>query len=334
MSASEIALFSLSRFQIRSLKDRFKPTHKQIKRLLADPAGLLMTILISNEVINISITTLIARSTAKMLEGHSLGFQILVGSLITAPIILLICEATPKVIAARANRGVAVLAARPMTLIYTAFRPVRALIRSIVTFIFRKTARRTQKRDAMASLESGEENVLLREQEFLSMVEEGHKQGAIHEDELELIRNVFDMDDRTVEDIQTPIGQVFSIPTTMTLKAAIQVMHEQTYSRIPVTGTGRSQIIGILYAKDLLSMKLNPEHAHLPVVKLMKKTFVVSPDLKVNALFRRMKKNKTHSAIVENPPGRAIGLVTMDDILDAMFEDLFEVEEPQARRNE
>lgn len=115
LSSSEIAIFSLSRFQIRSLKDHFRAVHRRIKRLLADPAGLLVTILVVNEAVNIALSALITSnisqnrqridglSSSWNIAGHTIpGWAVdaVLGTLVTAPIILFLCEVTPKVIAA------------------------------------------------------------------------------------------------------------------------------------------------------------------------------------------------------------------------------------------
>src|SRR5437868_6513961 len=112
LSASEVALFSLSRFQLRSLKENFRPTYRKIKRLLGDPGGLLITILVLNEVINISLSTLIASTVSRfnlpipfyLSRVPSWFLKTILDIAFTAPIILIFCEVTPKVIGTRINR--------------------------------------------------------------------------------------------------------------------------------------------------------------------------------------------------------------------------------------
>src|SRR5690242_20051217 len=96
MSGSEIALFSLSRFQLRSLKENFRSTHRKIKKLLSDPGGLLITILVANEIVNVTLTTLVTKaiSSAQLPTTGRLGqiphwaLEMVIGTAITAPIIL------------------------------------------------------------------------------------------------------------------------------------------------------------------------------------------------------------------------------------------------------
>jgi CBS domain containing-hemolysin-like protein len=324
LAGSEVALFSLSRFQLRSLKEQFRGIHRRIKRLLSDPSGLLITILVVNEVVNISISTLVAEAVSRNLQTRSWIVHTLADILVTAPILLFFCEVTPKVVAARANQAIAVLSARSLTIIYELLKPVRYILRGFVSSVARLAGGPLP----ITAIEPGtKDRPLLRETEFLHMVEEGHREGAIHESELELIKKVFELDDRTVSQIHTSIAQVYSLPGTTPIKAAQAAMRAQRFSRIPVTGKNRRDVVGVLYYKDLLFTKLDAETMQSrPISELMRDPLVVRPDLRLNSLFRRMKQNKTHLAVMESVPGEAIGIVTMDDILDAMFEELLEDE--------
>ena len=343
MSASEVALFSLSRFQLRSLKERFRTAHRRIKRLLGDPGGLLITILVVNEVVNISLSTIIADAVSRG-EGtqsdlvRSLHaklfpmtpewlFQMLIGIAITTPVVLILCDLTPKVIAARANQMISTLSAGPLSLVYDGFKPVRMALKhfmSIVSRILGHEGRRAPK--------DGGTQPFLREEEFLFMIEEGHKEGAIQESEMELIRNVFDLDDTRVSEVYTPLSQVQSFAATLTVKGALAMMRSGCrYSRIPVTGANKREIVGILYSKDLLLARLDPQTLTDAISTLMHRPFTVPPQTKLNSLFRKLKENQVHMAVVEHSPGEALGIVTMSDVLDALFEDLLgEEEEPAA----
>jgi CBS domain containing-hemolysin-like protein len=120
------------------------------------------------------------------------------------------------------------------------------------------------------------------------MLEEGHREGAIGQSELELIKNVFEFDDTTVATILTPISQVQTLGAKTPVRAAIQAVRSQNYSRMPVTGRDKKDVVGILYAKDLLRAKLHPV-AGVPdatIDTLMHKPLFVPASLRLNSLFR------------------------------------------------
>lgn len=334
MSSSEIALFSLSRFQLRLLRERFRHAHRKIKRLLADPAGLLITILIINEIVNITLSSLITSAISRnwndwqdaikslrlqgLLSAPDWALQTLAGIVVTTPIVLFFGEITPKAVAVRANNIVAPMNVGILSLVYDLMKPVRLVLNTLVTYAARKAGRDRPGPDIHTSI---------REDEFLSLVEEGHKEGTIGQSELELIRNVFEMDDRTVLEAHTPLGKLYMLPPDTTLKNAIAAMRGKRYSRIPVLGPGRRNITGILYSKDFMLAQLSPEVLEQPVSALMRKPFTVPHTMMLNALFRKMKQHKTHMAVVEKSPGETLGIITLNDVIETLFEDV--IPEPE-----
>jgi putative hemolysin len=154
------------------------------------------------------------------------------------------------------------------------------------------------------------------------MVEEGKKEGAIEESEYELIQNVFDLDDTTVGQVYTPMTQAQTVITTATLKDVLISMRNERHSRIPVVTANRKQVVGILYTKDLLRAKLDPNLMSIRVEEVMRKPYTVAATTRLNALFRKLKQQKTHMAIVQSTAGEAIGIVTMTDVLEALFGDM------------
>lgn len=325
LSSSEAALFSLSRFQLRALKERFSPTYTRIKALLDDPGGVLITILVTNEIVNVSLATLITHTTSEYWNIQSSYFpewsmQTWVGMIVTAPVILIFCEMTPKVIGAKFNHIVAPLTSTPLGFIFKIFTPLRILIQWCALKMLKILGKTTLK------FQHQLDKSILREEEFLSIAEEGHKEGAIHQTELDLIKKIFDLDDRTVIDIYTPLAQVFSLPAHTLITSAISQIQGTNFSRIPVTDLSKKNILGILYAKDLLFSKLSLERPEKTIETLMRKPLIVSPAIRLNALFRKFKQQSTHLAVVTigGTSGDVVGVVTMADILEPIFESIFQ----------
>ena len=355
ISGSEVAIFSLSRFQLRALRERFKPSWRLIRKLLAQPGGLLTTLLVTNELVNISLSTLIAEAVNDGWEGAEKGgagffsrlidarlslfpnlpewlFQLIIGALLTTPILLILCEATPKVIAARANLVIALIAAKPLAWLHKVMVPARVVLSRILRLVDWVLGSRKPRSDQeRAAEEAGHSGQKLKEEDFLSMVEQGHAEGAIQTEELELIRKVFELDDQRVEDITTPLSQIKSLPSQLSVQDALGIMrHGTPFSRLPVYQAGSpNRIIGVLYSKDLLIARLDPELGKESIQVMMRKPFTVSAQVKLGTLFRRFKQSQTHMAVVENPDGTALGVVTMTDVLEALFDDFLDTEEDE-----
>jgi len=330
-SSSEVAIFSLSRFQIRQLKESFIAAQKKIKTLLADPGGLLITILIANEVINVSMATVIASVISRKWESinntlvntYNINImrdlpdwasQSVFVIIFTTPVLLILCEVTPKVIGTRMNHIIAPIFVKPLFFIYNIFRPIRIILTAI-TRLFFKSKNTTG--------EKNKKNSILSEKDFLYLVERGKEEGLVHESEVDLIKNIFDLDDTTVTEVCTPINKTFLIPKEMKIKDANKIIDIKKLSRIPVIGKNRNDIVGVLHSKDLLYLKLNEKELEGAVSQHMRTPYFVSESTKLNALFRRLKKNNTHMAIVESQKKLPIGIITMNDMIDEVFEDLF-----------
>ncbi|RYZ96348.1 MAG: CBS domain-containing protein, partial [Proteobacteria bacterium] len=121
----------------------------------------------------------------------------------------------------------------------------------------------------------------------------------------------------------TPLDQCFSVSQNETPSQVIGKLRTQKfYARIPVRGEDESKVVGVLYAKDLLAF-LGRENVDSKVKQIMKEPLVVAPTMKIETLFRRFRQMKRHIAIVEDTEGRAIGVLTMEDILEQMFGELW-----------
>lgn len=326
LSLSEVGLFSLSRFQLRSLKEHPQSgLYRKIKRLLGDPGGLLISILVLNEMINILLSAIIAGAVSRsgladippLTRIPSWIIDSFLGTLITAPIVLFACEVTPKIVGAKASPLVATVSAGPMNFLYDALKPVRWALSRLVSMIAKRVGSASPSSHAEKS-EGGKEQPILKESDFLSMLEEGHKEGAILESEMELIRKVFELDDTTAEEICTPISEVHTLPAQTLIKTALLDIREKRHSRIPLLGANR-RVAGVLFSKDLLRAKLDPELLGVSVSAVMRRPLFVRPDLRVSALFRKFKQERTHLAVVQTATGETIGVVTMSDVLESLF---------------
>ena len=349
LAASEIALFSLSRFQLRSLKESFRSGYWKVKKLLGDPGGLLITILVVNEVVNIALTAIVtsalSRARADLAGSHWWGWlgspgwvlDTLLGIAVAAPLVLFFGEVTPKVFAARANQLVSTIAVGPLLVIYDLLKPVRLFLKRTVYTVARIGGGPAQKiqmgrvrldeKGRPVGEQGAEGERILHEADFLLMLEEGHKEGAIRQSELELIKNVFEFDDTTVASVYTPLSQVTTLPLSTPVRAALQTLRGPRYSRVPVLSADRKQIVGVLHSKDMLRAKLEQSLLDRTVESLVRRPLFVHSTLRLNSLFRKFKQQRTHMAIVQDQEGVTLGVVTMSDVLDALFEDIFPDEE-------
>lgn len=311
-SSSETALFSLSRFQLRQLRQKSPKNFQKIRHLLDRPTALVATVLLGNECANVLISNMLTRYYQR--TGLS-SIAVTVINLLTAvPIILILGEITPKVLAAKTNMFSSQLLLKPFWFFYKLSFPARFLLESVVNLLTRGFRGKVKNDDQ------------IREDDIRHLLEDGKRKGAFHSLEQDMIENVFEIDDDTVMEIATPLSECFTVRQDAALNTVLERLKKDFASRIPVKGHEQDKIVGILYAKDLLS-RINAQNTDMSAKDLMKEPFFVEPEMKIEALFRRFRHLKRHIAVVRAKNGKALGIVTMEDILDHTFGELWEEEE-------
>ncbi len=169
---------------------------------------------------------------------------------------------------------------------------------------------------------SSEEQADAVEEEILSIIEEGHEQGAIRTDEAEMISNVFEFGDKQVRDVCCPRQKILGIEADTDIVDALNIMLENSYSRYPIYEENLDNIIGVLHIKEAISAYL--EDANQTVRELGSEPYYVHPTQKIRKLFNEMQSSKNHLAIVVDEYGQTEGLIALEDILEVIVGDILD----------
>jgi CBS domain containing-hemolysin-like protein len=168
------------------------------------------------------------------------------------------------------------------------------------------------------------------EVQFRSLVDAGHQEGILDAGQRDLIHRVFELADTHVSDIMTPRVDMISLPVTTALDDLRRQIIEQGYSRIPVCGTGPDDIIGILYARDLLGLMAEGKPP-ASLEPLLRKPYFVPEERSADQVLRDFQKRNMHVALVVDEYGGISGLVTMEDILEELFGDIYDERDTRER---
>ncbi|HSL68229.1 MAG TPA: hemolysin family protein [Actinomycetota bacterium] len=169
------------------------------------------------------------------------------------------------------------------------------------------------------------------EEEIRSMAEVGHEEGAIEEEEKELIHSIFEFGDTLVREVMVPRPDIVAAPIASGPRHVLVLMLRHGYSRIPVYRSSIDEIEGIVYAKDLLR-HLHAGKPDVPLESIMREPYFVPETKKVSELLREMQKKRVHIAIVLDEYGSVAGLATIEDLLEELvgeIADEYDREEPQ-----
>ncbi|HEU4865671.1 MAG TPA: hemolysin family protein, partial [Actinomycetota bacterium] len=169
------------------------------------------------------------------------------------------------------------------------------------------------------------------EADLRSMAEVGHEEGSIEAGEKELIHSIFEFGDTIVREVMVPRPDVTAIEGDKTLRDVQALVLQHGYSRIPVFNDDLDEIVGIVYAKDVLKALHQGKH-DMPLSDIVRKAHFVPESKKVADLLREMQQEKFHIALVTDEYGSVVGLVTLEDLLEELvgeIADEYDTEEPE-----
>ena len=313
-SSSEAALFSLSQLHLHKMREERFPFLSYIERLLDAPRRLLITIIVGNEVVNIVLSATAAALFISLFGERGEWLAIAA----VAPVLFLFGEAVPKIIGKTYSMRLSSMVAPAMTLVQKAVFPAVWILEGISGLILGSFRKKEAESDS------------LMEVEFRSLVDAGHEEGIIDVGQRDLIHRVFDLADTPVEDIMTPRVDMFCLPVSTSPEALRRKIIEQGYSRVPLYGTGPDDIVGVLYARDLLGLMAEGK-TPASAESLLRKPYFVPEERRADGVLGDFRKRNMHMAIVVDEYGGISGLVTMEDILEALFGDIYDERDTRER---
>jgi len=155
------------------------------------------------------------------------------------------------------------------------------------------------------------------EEDIRTFVEEGHREGLLEEDAQEMIKGVIEFGDADVAEVMTPRTDMVSIPKTLAWEEMLAFVTEAGHTRIPVFNKNRDDIVGILYAKDLLpELAKPPEQPRRAWTELLREPYFVPETKHIDALLQEFRETHNHMAVVLDEYGGVCGVVTMEDVLE------------------
>ncbi|MBD3414767.1 MAG: DUF21 domain-containing protein [Candidatus Aminicenantes bacterium] len=319
-SGSETAFFSLSQYQIEKIVQKNPKKGVKIRRLLNSPRRLIITILLGNEFVNISISTISAGMIMHIFNQDMPWINI--G--IVLPVLLLFGEITPKTIAIYNNEKFSSFVVSPLSLFETLITPLRWLIKKISDIVVNVFVK-----------ESARKESLLTEDIVKTIVEEGEKEGVLDDLEKKYIFKIFDFGDTTIDEVMTPHSNLFCLPFEMPLREMIQKIKQSHYSKVPIYRENRDNIIGILFATDLIGLTQQEiKDSEKTLRQILREPYFTPVNKRADELFRTFQRKKMSFAIVLDEYGGIQGLVTMEDLLELIFGDISDEYEKEKKHHQ
>jgi len=304
-SSAEAALLSLRDLHLHRMKQDNYPFYDYVVKLLSNQRRLLITIVTSNEVVNVSISILAASFFIGLLGIKGQWVSIV----FTTVVLLFVGEAIPKTFGVTYPMQISTIVSPPLIAISLLEYPIVASLEKISGLFLNRYG-------ADKSLESE----VLMEEEFKTLVDAGSLEGVVDEAQKELITKIFEIGDRPVTDIMIPRVDMFCLPLDMPVEEMLQSIAQARQERVPVYRDDKDDIAGILFARDLLN---NVWHGKIQdsIQNLLAKPFFVPEQKTVNGILHDFQKNFLQIAVVVDEYGGVSGMITLEHILEHLFEE-------------
>ena len=303
-SATETAFSSLNRVRMKSLAEKGNKRAALVLRLSENYDSLLSTILIGNNIVNITSTSVATVLFVRLL-GEERGSSL--STLVMTIVVLIFGEVSPKSLAKEVPENFALFSAPILRVLVVILSPANFLFgqwKKLLSLIFK------------FSRENG-----ITEEELLIMVEEAKQDGGIDEQEGTLIRSAIEFSDLTAEDVLTPRIDVAAVPADATQEEIADIFTETGFSRLPVYRENVDNIVGIIYQKDFYNQIY---HTERKLEEIIRPALFIAMGKKVGQLLKELQQKKMHIAVVLDEFGGTAGIVTLEDILEELVGEIWD----------
>lgn len=297
-SSAETAMMAVNKIRVRNLADAGLSSAKILVKILDNQPKMLSAILIGNNIVNISASSLTTILVTEMLGNAYVG----AGTGALTLLVLLFGEITPKTTATLYSESMALKFAKPIYLIMQVLTPVIFIVDKLSLGIL-----------LLLHIDPNKKQEAITEEELRTIVEVSHEEGVIESDEKKMIYNVFDFGDSVARDIMVPRIDMTFIDVDSTFEEVLEIFREEKYTRYPVFEETTDNVIGIVNIKDLILLESDKafclrDHLREPLYTYEFK--------KTTELMMELRKTLNNIAIVLDEYGATAGLITMEDMLE------------------
>ena len=303
-SATETAFTSLNRIRMRSRAEGGDRRTALALRLSEDYDRFLSTILIGNNIVNISASTL---GTVLFTKHVGDAYGPLVSTIVLTAVILIFGEISPKSLAKEHAESFAMFSAPILRIFLAVLGPLNFIFaqwKRLISHLFRH------------SPDAG-----ITEEELITMVDQAENEGGLDQEESALIRSAIEFGDLEVEEILTPRVDIVAVEDTDTMDEIARVFAESGYSRLPVYHEDIDNIVGVIHEKDFHAARY---HGQNDVSALVSNILYTTATTKISDLLRILQKAKAHMVIVVDEYGGTEGLCTLEDIVEELVGEIWD----------
>lgn len=312
-SSAETALTTVNKIRIRALAEEKNKAAKRVLKLVEEPSKMLSAVLICNNVVNLSassISTAYAFSICQRMgleNSTSLGAGIATG--ILTVLILIFGEITPKNLATKNAEKLSLFYASSILFITNLLTPVIFLVNQVSKFFL-----------FLMRMDTSKDSGGITEDELRTFVDVSHEEGVIESEERQMITNIVDFGDSLAKDVMIPRMDIVMVEANISYDDLLTEFTENKFARLPVYEETIDNIIGIINLKDFVFYKGDKES--LNIRSLIREAHVTYEYKNVSELFMEMRKDSIPMTIVLDEYGALAGLITIEDLIEEIVGEL------------
>jgi len=307
LALAETGLTRMTRTKAQALADDGRPGSRTLLWLVAHPERFLnpvLLVVLVCQLVQASLTGIVANS----LFG---GWGVAIATFVNVVIVFVLAEAAPKTWAIQHPEQAALLSARPVALL-ARFWPVRMLSRGLIGMA-----------NVVLPGKGLKQGPFVSEEELLALADAAVEDAVIEEEERTLIGQIIEFGDTIVREVMTPRPDMITVVAEFRVDDVMEVMILNGLSRVPVCGEGIDDIVGVVYAKDLMRAERDG-HGDRTVGELMRAASFVPETKRIAELLPEMQAGKVHLSVVVDEYGGTAGLVTLEDLLEELVGEIFD----------
>ncbi|MGB4661484.1 MAG: hemolysin family protein [Mobilitalea sp.] len=298
-SGSETALTTVNKLRIRSLAENNVRGAKLVNKLIEEPGKMLSAILVGNNVVNITASSIATIMADKLFGNQWIG---LVTGILTM-LILIFGEIMPKSMSSIYAEKVSFRVAKPIYFLTMLLTPIIFILNKICNGFMH-----------LLNIDPNAKPSAITENELRTILDYSHEEGVIESEERRMITNVVDFGDSLAKDVMVPRIDMAFANVDFTYDELVQAFSEEQYTRMPVYSESRDNVIGIVNLKDVFFY--NGDTTNFNIIDIIREPFYTYEFKKTSELLIEMRRNSISLAIVLDEYGATAGLITIEDLLE------------------
>ncbi|EAF1784943.1 HlyC/CorC family transporter [Listeria monocytogenes] len=310
-ASAEMALVSLNKNRVKSQAETGDKKAVMLAKLVDDPSKFLATIQVGITLAGFFSSASAATSIATRLEsvfgGSSFAkeLSIIVVTIVLSYITLVFGELYPKRLALQKSEKIARVSVRPIMAVSVVLRPFVKFL-SFSTDILVKLTR----------MEKNTDNEKMTREEMQLLIETGRRDGVIEVEELQMLRGVFEMDNKYAREVMVPRTDAFMVDAEIESEELCDALLSENFSRVPVYTGDQDSVLGILHMKDFFAEARKSGFENIDVKALVKDAYFAQETMFIDDLLKNMQRTRNQMAILMDEYGGVAGIVTVEDLLE------------------